>query len=111
EAQWQRYHDLVAGPNGLFARIEVADFAAAATAAKELGDALGSDPSGVRAAQLAAALQLADRFAVQLGTVAGKGTLQLHTGDGPVQTVTRWQRAEGQLVVADQSRRPAKETT
>jgi serine/threonine-protein kinase len=108
---WQRYHDRVLGPSGLFARIEATDFAAAATAAQELGRALGAEPPGAAAEQLAAALQLADGFAAQLATAVQKGTLQLQVGDGPAQNVVRWQRAEGLLVVVDPGRRPPKEST
>jgi hypothetical protein len=85
------------------------DFARASAAAAQLAQSLGDAPAAAHGRRLSAALQQAATFADALAALLAGGKVQLAVTGDTAQTVARWQRTDGSLVLLDASKRPAKE--
>jgi hypothetical protein len=109
-AAWTMFEQALLGDQGVLAAAARQDFGTAAAALLATSKEFTGTPAGVRAAQLAAALQLAEQFAAALDATADKGALQLPV-EGGNQLVARWQREQGQLIVVDASKKPSKEVS
>lgn len=119
-AVWRHYATALGEANGVHAALVRGDFAAAAAAAQRFADGSPASPAADNARGLAIVLTAANAFAdafdkaiaagqvtlpAELLGAAGSGT----AGSGP--TLQRWDRAGGQFVWLDSSKKPPKEQT
>lgn len=108
-ALWSDYRTMVVDKAGLRRHLTQFDYAAAAAAADTFAKARPGTDTAARATSLAAAAAKAEAFVGALTRAAAAGQVQVTApGGGPLQLV-RWDRAAGQLIVLDASRRPPKE--
>jgi serine/threonine-protein kinase len=109
DTRWQNYHAAFLAAGGPAARLSRHDFAAAAAAAEAFAATAKDDAAGAHAAAFAAAASHAGTFAAALEAAAAAGKLVRRADDGTTLAVLRWDRQNGQLIVADPARKPAKE--
>ncbi len=110
-AKWRSYATLLHQPGGVGEAMARLDFASAAQSLLQLAASAKDSPMGVRAAGFAESLQRAAAYLDGLRQSLPQGSIQfaLPGSETPL-TWTGWRVAEGQLVFADTTKKPLKET-
>ncbi|MBL8751121.1 MAG: protein kinase [Planctomycetes bacterium] len=106
---WQRYHALFPGEAGIVVLLRRFDFAAAATLANGFASAAPEPAIADAARTLVATIGQAGTFVVAMDRAAGAGQLTFTGSDGTSMPIGRWDRAQQQLVLLDQSKKPPRE--
>jgi len=111
EARWKAYANALHQQGGVADALARVDFAAAKKAMESHAQEAKGLPMGDRAEQLAQSLDRTAKFyeVIQQTIPTGQAHLQLPGADTPL-TWTAWRMAEGQLVFADPTKKPVKET-
>jgi len=110
EATWQQYHQTLRGDQGAAAALRRLDFATAGGLLRNFAEQAPGEAPGQQAAALADAMQQAETFAVAFDQAISQSQVQYRSADGSTQPVLRWDRSQGQIAVADTSRKPVRET-
>ena len=108
---WRQYASVRGGDGGVLPQLRTLDFRAAAASAERFAAIAAESPAGVRAKALQGLLLGAGTFADALEQAIPQGKVVLPIpGAAPI-TLQRWDRAGGQFVHVDDTKKPAKETT
>lgn len=106
---WQQYHALFPGDAGVLGGMQRQDFVAAAETVQRFATAAKEPAIADAAKAFAAALAHAASFTDALDRAAAAGKLVANAADGASLPLGRWDRANRQFVLLDQSKKPARE--
>ncbi|MBL8735125.1 MAG: protein kinase [Planctomycetes bacterium] len=111
ESVWRQYATMLGGEDGVLPRLRALDFRAAAASAERFAASAAESPAGLRAKAMQGLLLGAATFANELEQAIAQSKVALPMAGTAPLTLHRWDKASGQFVHVDDTKKPAKETS